>query len=537
MPQLTDYLSLETLQQLQDAFATVAQARIRICDAQGEPLTPQASPDVPAAVVVGHDEPVARGVRLMPSPTLNEAAAPIVVDDEVVGRVTLDREDGAPLLPRHLRLIGLVANVVARLAQREQQLRWRAQQLGTLYRITSEFAGQRDLQGVLDTVARTVVEAAGARGCAIRLLSDDRTELVIKSVYNLSPEYLSKGPILLERSQIDKEVLTTGKPVYIADERNDPRVLYPAEARREGIVSALCVPMIYRGRSEGVIRVYMASLHEFDWFERSLIEAIAAEAAAAIVTSRLHEEAIVSAGIQRQLKLAGEVQRRMIPEQAPRMEGIDAAAIYVPCFQLGGDFYDFIELPGGNVGLSVCDVSGKGVRASLLMASIRASLRAHATNIYGIADILSRVNRDLCEDTLSSDFATLFYGVLNVRSRRLTYCNAGHMPPILVRNGRCESLSTGGGVIGIEPDNSWSQGLIDLRPGDVLLLYTDGLTEAMNFEDEAFGRERTEKALHAAIAQNFTAEGIAKHVLWEMRRFAGLQTRLDDLTLIALKVL
>jgi sigma-B regulation protein RsbU (phosphoserine phosphatase) len=219
------------------------------------------------------------------------------------------------------------------------------------------------------------------------------------------------------------------------------------------------------------------------------------------------------------------------------MPGLDVAAIYVPCFELAGDFYDFLPLPSDNLGLAVCDVVGKGVRASLLTASIRASLRAHAMNIYDMSQVLRRVNRDLCADTLSSDFATLFYGVIDARNRRFTYANAGHVPPLFVRGQKVTHLNTGGGVLGVDTDLKWRQEVIPLLPGDVIVAHTDGLHEAMNFEDEPFGRKRVEQAAMAAVGQAQNAEGIAKHILWEMRRFVGLQTPHDDLTLVAIKVL
>ena len=212
-------------------------------------------------------------------------------------------------------------------------------------------------------------------------------------------------------------------------------------------------------------------------------------------------------------------------------------AVYDPCFELGGDFYDFHHLGPDNLGVAVCDVAGKGVRASLLMASIRASLRAHAANVYEMSDVLAKVNRDLCGDTAVSDYATLFYGVIDAQQRRFTYANAGHVPPLLIRDGRCCHLTTGGGVIGIEPDFTWRQDTMVLSPGDVLLAFSDGLTEAMDFRDEPFGHARAERAALAAVEQGFDARRIARHVVWEMRRFAGLQTRLDDLTLVVIKVL
>jgi sigma-B regulation protein RsbU (phosphoserine phosphatase) len=204
---------------------------------------------------------------------------------------------------------------------------------------------------------------------------------------------------------------------------------------------------------------------------------------------------------------------------------------------LGGDFYDFIDLPPGNMGLAICDVSGKGVRASLLMASIRASLRAHASNIYDMSEVLERVNADLCRDRLVSDFATLFYGVLDRKSRRFTYSNAGHPPPLLYRDKTFTRLGLGGPVLGIDAEARWVHDFVDLRKGDTLLAYTDGLIEGMNFEDEPFGVGRVEKAILNAVTLGYNADGIVKHVLWEMRRFTGLQTRGDDLTMIAIKVL
>ncbi|MBS3734137.1 MAG: SpoIIE family protein phosphatase [Phycisphaerae bacterium] len=518
MAKLTDYLTAETLGELQEAFTRVAAMPVQVCDATGRPLAADCSQRADESACI---------------------QAPIRVDGEDVGRVIAcpPADGGDGVKQSSEQLLALMADVIGRLCDREGQLRTRVDQLATLYHVTAEFAGAGDLQGVLDRVTASVVEVLGAKSCAIRLLNEDRTELVVKSVANLSPEYLDKGPILLSESRIDQEVLTTGTPVCIADERTDPRVLYPAEARREGIVSALCVPLTYKDDTLGVIRVYTGTPHEFDWFEVSLLEAIAAQAAAAIVNARLHSEAVSGAQVRRQLRIAGEVQRRMIPAEPPQPPGFEIGAVYVPCYELGGDFYDFIDLPPDNVGVAVCDVVGKGVRASLLMASLRASLRAHASNVYSMSEVLGWVNRDLCDDTLTSDFATLFYGVLDSKTKRFTYANAGHLPPLLYRDGQFCHLSTGGGVLGIDPDAHWGYESFVLRSGDVVVAYTDGLVEAMNFQSESFGRVRAEVAAQAAIESGRSADGIVKHILWEMRRFAGLTARGDDLTIVAFRVL
>lgn len=538
MAVVTDYIALDSLQRIQDDFVSSLGIPVRVCLPDGAPAT--------------RESPVPADTAPPPEPAQAGAAqyadVPIRLEGELLGRLVVlppgmaaappvaPEDPTAHGSPRTVRLLQLMASVTARRWNRERILRTRIAELATMYRLTAEFTGKRDLQSVLDLVARTVVDLLGAKACAIRLLSEDGMELVIKAVANLSPEYLNKGPILLSESKIDQQVVKEGKTVYIADEGTDPRVLYPGEAAREGIVSALCAPLTYKGRCVGAIRVYMAELHEFDWYERSLLQAIAAQAAAAIVNARLYEEAVSGANLRKHVQMAAEVQRRMIPATPPQLPGIDIAAVYEPCFELGGDFYDFHEFAADNLGLAICDVVGKGVRASLLMASIRASLRAHAADIFAMSEVLKRVNRDLCADTAMSDFATLVYGVIDARNRRLTYSTAGHSPPLLIRSGKVIRLTTGGGVLGIDPDASWRHATVGLEAGDVLLIYTDGLTDATNFRDEFFGQERVEQVAGTAIEQGMAAGAIARHVLWELRRFTGLQTRPDDLTLIVIKV-
>lgn len=571
MTTLTDYLDPAALQQVQDIFTLVTRAPVRVYGADGQPLTQPS--ELVAAELTSLGVAVANPETLLSLPDNGHGgaaltAAPIVVDGQAIGRIILERPSqtrwparqmaalaealGIPMsrlrkaiqqVPEvdaetslsALRMLHLMADVIRRLCDQEQQLRARVEELGTLYRITSLFTAQRDLTQVLNTVARTVVDVMRVKGCTIRMLDDEKQEMVPAAVANLSEEYLNKGPVPLARSQLDTEAYATQDVVYVEDEQTDPRVLYPAEAKREGLVSALIVPMIYKDRPIGSIRLYTGQKHRFTSYEVGLVKAIAAQAAAAAVNARLYQETLTAENVRRQVRVAGEVQRRMIPAQPPRVRGLDIAAVYVPSLELSGDFYDFIELPEGNLGVAVCDVMGKGIPASLLMASIRASLRAHASHIYALSDVLGRVNRSLCDDTLISDFATLFYGVINTHAMQLTYANAGHEPPILLRGGQISRLTSGGTVLGIERNLRYVHEVVQLQRGDVLLLVTDGLIEAMNFRFEMFGRPRVEAAALAAIGRGADANGIAQHVVWEMRRFTGLQARPDDLTVLVIR--
>jgi sigma-B regulation protein RsbU (phosphoserine phosphatase) len=250
--------------------------------------------------------------------------------------------------------------------------------------------------------------------------------------------------------------------------------------------------------------------------------------------------------IQRQVQLAADVQRRMLPRRVPQIPALDVAARYVPSFELGGDFYDFFEL-GANFGVAIGDVVGKGIAAALLMASVRASLRAHVQDVYHIDEVLSRVNAALCRDTLDNEFATLWYGVIDTEKLRMTYSAGGHEPPMVFRvppgaapgtAAAIEELSIGGMAVGIDPLQVYQRGTYDLRAGDVFVAYTDGVTDTLDFSGKKFGKQRLRQVVLKLLADEpeAGASRIADHILWQLRQFAGILERPDDQTLVVVRV-
>jgi len=182
----------------------------------------------------------------------------------------------------------------------------------------------------------------------------------------------------------------------------------------------------------------------------------------------------------------------------------------------------------------IADVSGKGVPASLIMASVRAALRAQVDNVYYLYEVVRRLNIMLYRDTKPTEFVTLFYGVLDGRNHRLTYCNAGHPPALLLRDGKVSELPSDNMILGIDPAENYTQNFLDLQSGDALLFYTDGLPDAMNFEKQPYGKDRVLAAFKSSGGGK--AQAIADHLLWDVRRFVGLTSRSDDLTMIVMKV-
>ncbi len=561
---LTDFLDLPTLQEIQDNFAAVANVKATITDAQGNLITQP----TPTKEFLHRQRAIADAEEKQDGPQREgrEYVAPIMVGQQRLGTIRMSPDgktgglDEAKLnqlaerfqidakqlkslinqmnrakntRPAAIQFLFLLANAIARLCFQEYQLRQRINELTAVYNVTMMLADARDLPKVLQRTVKVVCDVMETKAASIRLIDTEKDELIIKAVHNLSREYQTKGPIRLSTAAIDRVALSPKGYEYVANMATDPRVQYPQEAQQEGITSLLSAGMRYKGKSIGALRVYTEKEQTFSQLKIDLLKAVASQAAAAIENARLLAESIEAEALEKQVQMAAEVQMRMIPQNPPEVPGLDLSCIYVPCYELGGDFYDCIELPYDNVGLVIADVSGKGVPASLIMASVRAALRAQVDNVYYLYEVMQRLNKMLCRDTKSSEFVTLFYGVLDARNRRLTYCNAGHPPALLRRAGAIIELGGENMVLGVDDSETYQQHTVQLEKDDALLLYTDGLTDGMNFNQQTFGKQRMQEAY---LRGGDFAEGISHNILWELRKHVGMAKRTDDVTMVVARM-
>ena len=227
----------------------------------------------------------------------------------------------------------------------------------------------------------------------------------------------------------------------------------------------------------------------------------------------------------------------MIPEQAPLIPGLDVAATYIPCFEVGGDFYDFVQLGEHSLSVIIADVIGKGMPAAIMMSSFRGALRAYAEgspNRRSLGQIIPMLNKTACQCCREGEFITMLMADIDIEAMQLTYCNCGHEPSILIRHGRTIDLDKGGPVLGLMPEADYTAETIALRDGDFLLFYTDGLIDAADFEGRLWGRSRlisTAKTLALG-----SAEQTIKNILQYRRRFVGLATQCDDTSIVVAKV-
>ena len=235
-----------------------------------------------------------------------------------------------------------------------------------------------------------------------------------------------------------------------------------------------------------------------------------------------------------EIHLAAEVQQSILPRSVPMVPGFDCAARMYPAKTVAGDYYGFIELPAGEIAVVIADVSGKGVAAGLLMPSIEVALRLDAPRFPRTSDLLHTFNNVVCQVTGGHRFISLFYGKLCAQSRSLEYTNAGHNPPLLLRAGTDpNTLDKGGPVLGVLPNSDYESDTIDLRQGDVLVLYTDGAVEAENSAGEQYSATRLAKIVSAYPEQS--ANELVETIYRSITKFRGTRLLADDLTLVVLK--
>ncbi len=417
-----------------------------------------------------------------------------------------------------------------------KKTRQQSQREEQIYQLTTLVAGAFSLQEVLDKLAEAAVKImTGVKACSIRLLDEDAGELMTRSTYGLSEEYRNKGPVSKNDPVI--KAAFAGEAIVLDDMRVDGRVKYKEAAIKEALVSQLTVAMKFRRKAIGVLRLYSPKPKQFYEDDINLARAIASQCAVAITNARLYAEAIEGQRIAEQMRLGGVVQRRMIPEKAPLMPGLDIAATYIPCFDVGGDFYDFLQISDNCFAVAIADVIGKGIPAAIMMSLFRGAVRAYADTEHdkcNIDRIIGKLNKTACGECKDGEFVALFYAVVDVKEKTITYCNCGHEPAVLIRDGKVTELDKGGFVLGIEPTAEYQIETLTLKDGDCLLFYTDGLIDAANFDGELWGRE---KMLETAMKfTSDSAEQMVKDILGYRRRFVGLARQVDDTSIIVIKV-
>lgn len=265
----------------------------------------------------------------------------------------------------------------------------------------------------------------------------------------------------------------------------------------------------------------------------TLLATLGDQAGTSLSSSRLHEEALERRRLEEELAVARRIQATLLPSEVPQPDGVEIAALTRPCQQVGGDFYDFLDFGARGLGLAVADVSGKGVPAALILSGLQATLRAEAGPEARPEPVVRKINERLCADVQPGSFASLLYGHLDLNTRAFRYVNAGHPAGLIVRrDGSLERLEEGGILLGIEPEAAYQSGSSTFESGDLLLLYSDGVTDVLNDQDEEYGATRLETLL--AGVSHLPGTAVLDTIISSVESFVGGALP-DDLTLLVAK--
>lgn len=532
-----DYWTDGSISSLCAHLSALGGVAIELRDERDRVLPPDSSPDAPGLVS-----------PIPPDATVLD----IVIEDERIGSVVVHPAGEAA----HARAVSagrLIAAATREICTDVSELRHRVAEIDTLYRLSAMLVKGGKVADTLGAALHSALEVLELDAGSIMLLPEDADGLakgeseadLKRSVsINLSEAWLANPLPLSKDREFDRRALA-GEIVVSHDLVKDPRVLLPEQCADERLGSMMSAGMVFDNRPIGVIRVYDRMPREFSRAERRLLRSIAQSAAASVEQAGVIQLRASERRTQRALRIAGAVQQRMMPAEVPRIPGIDLAARYRPSFEIGGDFYDLFE-SHNRLAMVVGDVVGKGVAAGLLMSAVRATMRAYAELSDDLSRVMARTNDALCRDTTVNEFATVWMGTIDPHTRELRYVSAGHDRPTLFRRDpsaeggwSSRTLDGGGLVAGVSPGESYPVEMVKLRPSDVLVVFTDGVTDAQSFSAERFGRARLLGAIRSILQTDpyASASEVVERVLWAVRQFTGLQPQSDDETLVVARVL
>ena len=544
---IVDFLTDGSIARLCDEMSRLTGVPIWLADADDRVVAPLlAKPGERSWTMLSPHDGAVRAFGLVNKPLPNKLdlfKAPMKTTSGDVGAIVMPVDWGSddPAERRSLeRAVLILASTAAESCQGQIDVRRRLSELDALFRLSSLLVQADAEERVLQTALDLALDVLGLDAGSIAVL-DDAGDLQKRAARGLSEGWLKRQSPLSTDGTLRARAMA-GEVVWMADMLHDQRIADVERIRAENVASLLMAGLNYHGRAAGLIRLYSRTPRSFTQEETDLLRAIADQAAMALAHNRLRKLRVADQAMQRQLQLAADVQRRMLPRTIPKFERFDIAARYEPSLQLGGDFYD-IEDMGGKLAFAVGDVVGKGVPAALIMSAVRSTLRAYSNTSPTLAELLSKVNIATVRDTMESEFVTLLVGLLDPETRELIVSAAGHDPVIVFRPRPGQmpetfECGTPGLVAGVDPTHIYEETRHQLCAGDVLMAYTDGLSDAVDFEGHKFSRARVERTVATFLAAEplAPANRVIEHIMWTLRQFCGVRMSVDDVTIVVIRI-
>jgi phosphoserine phosphatase RsbU/P len=461
-------------------------------------------------------------------------SVPLVGKGQMIGVVEAINKADGPFTSADLDILAGLNNQIAVAidnAHLYREIKREALEKDLLLQVGKKLSGSLELNEVLREIMASLQRVVTYEVGGVFLIDPAVNE--IRSIYSVGyPQGYDDRLQLKIGHGLVGHVAKSGESVIVPDVTVDPRYVDANPTTRSEIV----VPIKLDDRLIGVINLEAAEPGAFDHRAQALISAFASHAAISIERARLHESSLAGKRLEEQLNIAREIQRSFLPQADPQawIRGYDVAGRNVPSMEVGGDYYDFIRIVQNHTGIAIGDVSGKGIPAALIMASFRASLIAEIRNNYSIRTICQKVNSLLYESLEAGNYVTAVYGVLDSRNHIFTFANCGHNQPFVLRaNGTVEYLSEGGPVLGVSSESLYEERALVIQPDDILVFYTDGVTEAFSEAGEEFGLDRLVAVIRANRQKS--AQLLADAIYDAVMAFAAPTHMFDDLTMIIIK--
>jgi serine phosphatase RsbU (regulator of sigma subunit) len=420
---------------------------------------------------------------------------------------------------------------IGALREENHQLRRAVEELSILNDLARAIGASVDSEDIIHKIVDRSMRAVQAEQTVVTLVDRDAGQSMKTLVRAMTSS--AEHPHFHINENLIGWMHLYKKPLCTNDPTSDDR--FRGLKWDASIKSILCVPLMVKSELIGVVTSYNKKIDGgFTEEDQRLLAIIAGQSAQIIENARLYEEEKALAGMKEQIKLAAQIQQDLLPKNPPRLPGYELAASSDAAQMVGGDYFDFIHVPHDRWAVCLGDVSGKGLPASLLMANLQATLRGQTALDSPVGDTISRSNRLIFESTDPEKFATLFITIMDTASHSLSYCNAGHENPILLRaDGAIDRLETGGMALGVLDDFPYQAGDASMGVGDILVIYSDGIPDAVNEFEHPFGEERLIACVREAAGE--PADEILRRVVAAVREHEQGAERIDDLTIIVVK--
>ncbi|MCP4536192.1 MAG: SpoIIE family protein phosphatase [Chloroflexi bacterium] len=406
--------------------------------------------------------------------------------------------------------------------------------LALLYRLSQTFNSSLNLDEVLNRVMDEIIAVTRAERGFV-MLHEANGKLGFRVARGMDQNTIDDPQFQVSRSVVER-VAREGEPILTSDAQADDRFSMRQSVMILGLRAILCVPLKIKDQVSGVVYVdnrLQAGI--FTQADLDLLTAIASSAAIAIENARLYQVAVDKGRMERELQMAYDIQAGLLPYETPQIPGWEFAACWHPAREVSGDYYDFMPLHSEQLGIVIADVSDKGMPAALFMALTRSTVRASMSHTHSPADGITRANRLVCADATDGMFVTLFYALLNPEMSEITYVNAGHNPPLLYRakQDRLVKLTRTGMAMGVIADSVFEQRTVRLDPGDFIVLYTDGMTDPINAQEQEFGEERLQ---HIILQERYSpVTKVITTLEQTLYEFVETSSPFDDITIVIMR--